>query len=179
MGASVLESGPRAGLTDTDWRSIGATTTLPPRATLTDPARARRVMRFPFSRGEFVVESPGELPAWVAPTVDALGSLLELDAEWDSYGGHAVDPNCVRAALKLAFDVLQDDSPSPSVVPTSQGGVQLEWHTSGVDLEIEVVSPTRLYGYFEDQRARATWEKDLTFDRGPLVEAIASLSRQP
>ena len=117
-------------------------------------------------------------PTWVEPTMKSFGELLELDADWDSHGGNRIDPNCVKAALELAWTVMREDSPSPSVVPTSRGGVQLEWHTGEVDLEIEFVSPTRVYGYFEDHRERTAWELDLTSDLGPLIKAIATLSRQ-
>ena len=179
MVADVLELASREGLPDPDWRSTGAAKTLPARATLTGAARSPRVMIF-FSPGvKFVVETPGDPPTWLEPTVYALCSLLELEAGWDSYGGQPINPNCVKASLELASTVLRDDSPNPSVVPTSRGGIQLEWHTGGVDLEVEIVSPSRIIGFFEDQRAGTKWEKDLTHDLRPLVEAVATLSRQP
>lgn len=168
----------RLGLTDEDWRSTDATTTLPPQATLTEAVRRGRVMRFPFPGGTFVVELPAHPAAWMTPTVSALGALLKLDAGWDSYGANPIDPNCVKAALELVCTVLRDDSPIPSVVPTSRGAVQFEWHIKGVDLEVEFISSTRVHGYFEDQREGTTWELDLTSDLRPLIEAIATLSRQ-
>lgn len=179
MTADVLEPETSERLTDSEWRSIDATTTFPARATLTGAARSPRVMRFPFPGGEIVVETDGDPPAWLEPTIYALCSLLKLEDGWDSYEGQSINPNCVKASLELASTVLRDDSPNPSVVPTSRGGIQLEWHTGGVDLEVEFVSPSRLIGFFEDQRTGTKWEKDLTFDLRPLIEAVATLSRQP
>ena len=56
---------------------------------------------------------------------DKFVRLHELKAGWDSYGAPAIAPEAVAAAQ--GFDV----------VPTSAGGVQLEWHRHGCDLEIE------------------------------------------
>lgn len=176
MTLSVAEQ--RAGnqLTDQDWQVSNPTTTLPVRAMLTETPPGRRVFRFPFDGGELVVEIVGDSPSWEERTVESLGELLRLGADWDSYGAPPVDPYCVLAALNLAFCTFRDDTPDPSVVPTSRGGLQFEWHTGGVDLEIEFLSATRVCGLFEDQVAGTSWEKDLTSDLRPVVDAISTLS---
>ncbi|HEY3241769.1 MAG TPA: hypothetical protein VGM03_00330 [Phycisphaerae bacterium] len=74
--------------------------------------------------------------------------------------------------------VLPDDAPAPAVVPTSRGGLQLEWHTRGIDLEIEFETPHRLRGYFHDHQTHTSWEKDLSADHSALLEAIAILSQR-
>src|SRR3990172_73841 len=109
MTTALREPVTRQGLTDEDWRSSDATTTLPPEARLTEAAMPCHVMRFPFSRGEIVVELPGQPPEWFEPTANALVGLLDLDPGWDSYGGNAIDPDCVRAAIELASTVMRDD----------------------------------------------------------------------
>jgi hypothetical protein len=58
------------------------------------------------------------------------------------------------------------------------GGMQLEWHTRGIDLEIEFTSPNHVLGLFEDQREGVCWEKDMASNIAPLHDVIASLSRQ-
>ena len=174
MTLSVAEPRVRDRLTDQDWQVSNTTTTLPGRATLT---RTRRTLRLPFVGGEFVVEIIGDPPAWAESTVRSLGRLLRLGPDWDTYGGSPVDPACVVAALEFAFGTLRDDTPIPSVVPTSRGGLQFEWHTAGADLEIEFLSATRVCGLFEDHIKGTSWEKDLTSDLGPVVEAISTLSR--
>jgi hypothetical protein len=84
----------------------------------------------------------------------------------------------VAQALELVFKTLRDDSPAPSVVPTSSGGLQLEWHTGGIDLEVEFVSTSRIWGLFEDRVTGEKWEKDLTFDSQPLMKVISTLSER-
>ena len=178
MTLSVAE--PRAGnqLTDQEWQVSNTTTTLSGWATLTQTPPGRREFRLPFDGGEFVVEIVDDPPAWVEPTVQSLGKLLQLGPDWDTYGGSAIDPGCVEAALDMVFGVLPDDTPMPSVVPTSRGGLQFEWHILGVDFEVEFLSATRVCGLFEDAIAGTSWEKDLSFDLRPLVDAISTLSRR-
>lgn len=91
-------------------------------------------------------------------TPELLQQLLKLEPGWDSYGGSPIDPKCVALALKFVSTILPNDTSAPAVVPTSQGGVQLEWHTGGVDLEIEFVSATCIRGLFADCTDGATWE---------------------
>ena len=42
----------------------------------------------------------------------------------------------MRESFSLLRLVMQPNSPSPSVVPLADGGVQLEWHRNKQDLEI-------------------------------------------
>ena len=180
MALSVAEPRIRNRLTDQDWQVSNTTTTLPVWATLTQTPPGRRTLRLPFGQEESVVVGiVVDPPPWVERMVESLGELLRLGLDWDSYGARPVDPKCVVAALNLAFSTLRDDTPAPSVVPTSRGGLQFEWHTGGADLEVEFLSATRVCGLFEDQVTGTCWEKDLTSDLRPLVEAIAALSRKP
>ncbi len=147
--------------------------TLPERATLT--ARTR-VTRLPFDGGMLVIEIPVTQPPWVDPTLRALGEILALRSNWDSYGANPVDPHTAAAVVGLCLETMRSDSPAPSIVPTSRGGVQLEWHTRGVDLEVEIASPGSIHGYFEDHREKSSWDGELTFNLRPLFDALAKLS---
>lgn len=59
-----------------------------------------------------------------------LDRLAELKPGWDSYGAPALS----LAALKVARVMLD----APQVVPTPGGGIQLEWHQDGLDIEIVI-----------------------------------------
>lgn len=178
MASSVLDPPPRNRLSDGDWVGSTTTTITSREATLTGRLPHPRSYRFPFGQRVWVIDISGAIPAWVEPTVRSLDELLGLDAGWDSYGSRRIDLTCALAALKFALDTLRDDSPAPSVVPTSRGGLQFEWHTAGVDLEVEFLSGTRVVGSFEDHVTGLSWEEDLTSNRQPLVDAISSLTRQ-
>jgi hypothetical protein len=63
---------------------------------------------------------------------DAIMDCTRLPPGWDSYDGAPTSQAAAVAALRL-LSVL---TTAPAVVPCSDGGVQLEWHTQGVDIEI-------------------------------------------
>jgi len=69
----------------------------------------------------------------------ALNKITELSQNWDSYGS----PPPTFLAIGLAIDVLTKiDHPSlsaASVVPTSGGGVQLEWSVGSRRFQLEIL----------------------------------------
>ncbi len=72
----------------------------------------------------------------IREVVSELNRALALPRNWDSYRGRCASPTAAKAALSWLIDVLQPALPCPSVVPGSDGSVQLEWHLRGIDLEI-------------------------------------------
>lgn len=43
--------------------------------------------------------------------------------------------------MKILFQFIRPETWPPVVVPTVRGGLQLEWHTQGVNVEVCVESP--------------------------------------
>lgn len=89
--------------------------------------------------------------SWLDEAIEKLNSLLCLDENWDSYGAHRVSLEAVFAAIYVLASVLQENTPLPTFVPTPSGDVQLEWHQSGIDLEVEVNSSGNIEIFFEDE----------------------------
>lgn len=56
----------------------------------------------------------------------SLEELKELPANWDSYGAVTITEAALNTANNLTF------------VPLSNGGIQIELHTGGVDMELEI-----------------------------------------
>jgi hypothetical protein len=63
-----------------------------------------------------------------------MAMLRNLQPNWDSYGAPAIDERCIQKAYWLWRQL----SGEWQVVPCSDGGVQLEQHRDGVDVEIRV-----------------------------------------
>jgi len=103
------------------------------------PVLLRRQRNY-YSRGQaYTVEwqDYGQpLPAWFDPTIQGFVDLLTLPHDWNSYGAGAIDPKIVLYAMTFINGLLVPGIPAPRVVPLSSGGLQLEWHRQGVDLEI-------------------------------------------
>jgi hypothetical protein len=120
------------------------------------------------------VSSP--LPNWFGKTVASLDELSRLPANWDSYGAAPVFQPAIRSAVSLLASVARQDTPAPAVVPTNRGAVLLEWHTRGIDLEVEIQGPNRMHVLFEDSHDRTQWEGDVGADWTRLTECIDRLS---
>lgn len=81
----------------------------------------------------------------VRPTpFQRLDELGNLPPNWDSYGAPEIDKKCIDRARRF-FDFM-------SIVPCSDGGVQVEVHGGGVDMEIEFKPNGRVSLGFEQVR---------------------------
>ncbi len=118
----------------------------------------------------------GEPPSRLMPAIERIVSVGSLQSNWDSYRAMPVDPLCAAAAITFVLNNVNDQMPLPSAVPTSRGGVQLEWHCKGVDVEIEFSSPSRTRFAFEDCRTGETEEQVLFGDFRPLARILQRLS---
>lgn len=65
--------------------------------------------------------------------------LLQLPEGWNSYEAKPVSTEAARAAIAFLAKAASaaPNLPAPAVVPTVPGGIQLEWHRQGMDLEVE------------------------------------------
>ena len=100
----------------------------------------------------------------VREAIRRAATLAQLPNGWNSYGAKPVSPRAVHHATRLLRETacLIPNVATPSVVPTVGGGLQLEWHLRGVDIEIEFGSDGCASWYAED---RATGEAS----EGPVL----------
>jgi hypothetical protein len=121
------------------------------------------------------VERPRRLE-WADEIATRLVAFLDLEPNWDSFG--AVPPRweAVEAAYELLMLISDPTTPTPQVVPTTTGGVQLEWHQSGIDLEVEVNSAFRFSVLYENSSTGELREEELVADLTPLRAWVRRLS---
>ena len=113
-------------------------------------------------------ERPFELPA-ISRSLAVrrrLQQLLGLSPDWDSYGARAIEPAIVAAAQHLLSSIARSEIELPSVVPTSSGGLSLEWHRPTLEftIELEPESGTRqprAVAFFSDDVSGEQWERSL------------------
>jgi hypothetical protein len=116
-------------------------------------------------------------PDWLPEAEEALRKLLSLPQNWNSYGALPIQPQNVQSAIQLLEKLVRSDTPRPIVTPTVRGGVQLEWHTRGIDLEIEIDPPGHYQVLFEDPKADVLLELVLdASDLARLQELLAQFS---
>lgn len=95
-------------------------------------------------------------------TVQTLIELLELPGGWNSYNAKPIRKENVTFAVDLLSRLMHGNTPGPNVVPKVRGGVQLEWHTRGINLEISIDSPDGVKFFAEDiSRSQEAVESDL------------------
>ena len=166
----------RAGLSEIDWMLDATSATSVYQYTLSGLGRSQQT-QVAVPEGRLIIERESEEPAWFPAILRVVGELLNLPENWDSYGARRINPAAVAFALQLLSDTMRPETPAPAVVPTSGGSIQLEWHTRGIDLEIEIKSPGRLYVSYEDHRHGVEWEGELTSDLTRLSDFIVEFSR--
>lgn len=158
--------------------------TVPSRSTTVQPSSATLtglgpcLHNWPSPKAIRLVMEPGSIgaPAWLVKSLDRWNHLLTLPPNWDSYGAECIDPYLVMQALKLLAEVMGTRTPPPQIVPTHEGGVQLEWHEHYIDLEIEVAASSKVSVSFENLKTGANWEGTLSGDLGPVVEFLEVLA---
>jgi hypothetical protein len=119
---------------------------------------------------------PAPPPGWLPLAENDLNELLSLPPNWNSYGARPIDPVIVRAAREMLHRLAQPHTPRPNVVPTVRGGVQLEWHTGGIDLELEFSSPDHVHTYYEEGESSEEADFDARTDLPQLSGLVARLS---
>ena len=67
-----------------------------------------------------------------------LTGLGKLEDGWDGYGSKCPQQTAFTVATMFLYDLEKNGVSRPEIVPTSQGGIQLELHKGGFDLEIEI-----------------------------------------
>jgi hypothetical protein len=140
--------------------------------------RSRHVIQLPI--GVITVDLPNdaEEPTWLLPALESLTETGSLRDNWNSYGARAVSPYSVVFAIRLLAMVMTETMPAPAFVPTRDGGMQLEWHTKGVDLEIFVSPAGRYRASSEDLQSGVEWAGDVTSNLEPIAEVLAKLAER-
>lgn len=127
---------------------------------------------------DVVVEVGHEPHAWLQATIDEMRGLLRLRQGWDSYAACPISPYVVVRALRLLLDSLPDKGPAPQVVPMADGGLQLEWHRRGLNIEVTVPPSGPVEVWYEDVASGD--ERETTLDRVPdiLSNVLGDLTRR-
>lgn len=118
---------------------------VPIERTVSVPARGRTI--------QFKYQDNGDpLPDWFIPVLRGFANVLTLPENWDGEGATKIDRGAVNRAVAAVDQLLVDgEAQAPSVVPTPDSGVQLEWHFGRKDLEVEFCPNGHAEFYYFDE----------------------------
>ncbi len=115
------------------------------------------------------------LPAWFDPLMQGFVDLRTLPPNWNSYGAGSIEERLLNNAMNFVASLLGPNSPAPRVVPLSSGGLQLEWHRQGIDLEVVFDRDEQPFFHYEERANGCESEHVLPQESGLLKSIIGKL----
>jgi hypothetical protein len=113
---------------------------------------------------------------WLEKLESRFNELGKLKPGWDGYSGGSVPFSIARFSAELLQRIFNANLPPPSLVPGSDGSVQIEWHRNGYDIEIDVLAPFDVVAVRHDLRTGKTEELEIVADFTDLAVWINDLA---
>jgi hypothetical protein len=136
---------------------------------------SRRIINFRGTPIMVNVTGVGSVPGWLSSVAEAIERVASLPENWNSYTALPVQlPTAIRG-LQLLGRTMPNNAAPPSVHPTADGGIQFEWTTPEMDVEVEVTPDGRTLALVEDLHTGEEWEDDVTQTPERLYEVLASM----
>ena len=124
---------------------------------------------------ELVQEDPFDI---ILAAIRTALDLVRLPNGWNSYGAKPVSPEAARHTITFLVHTASviPNIAAPAVVPTVRGGIQLEWHQNGMDLEIGFSSSGPTSWYAEDRETGETSEEPVIGHEGTFLQWLNRVS---
>jgi len=107
---------------------------------------------------------------WLQPTLDGVVAALEILPDDRD---RPADPEAALEALEFLAIAAEPDTAPPLVAPLNDGGIQIEWHRGGIDVEVVFSTDPEERGiWVRDQETRVEEEGDL--DPGLFRELVGN-----
>ena len=81
---------------------------------------------------------PHDATLYLVKAIQSLSHLHQLESCWDGRTAEMLTDDACETAVRLLVSLAIPAPPTVQLVPLTDGGVQLEWHAGGNDVEIEV-----------------------------------------
>jgi hypothetical protein len=115
---------------------------------------------------------------WEHVAARRIPELMALPSGWDGYGGKPLARATAYIAINLMAQICRENTPSPSLVPMSGGGVQIEWHLGPIDLEISVCAPGQITVFYTDERQEGESEEfGVVADYEPIGRLVRDVEK--
>lgn len=75
---------------------------------------------------------------WQIAAAKTILGFQSLSDNWDSYGSPRISREVMNFAMGFINYVFLENSPAPTVLPVSGGGIQFEWSKGDREVELEI-----------------------------------------
>lgn len=106
---------------------------------------------------------------WFGIALNRISGLTALAVGWNGYQSHEIRADMAMEAVEFLTRVAYPGIAAPAIVPLSDGGVQVEWHRGGLDIEV-TFSDEDPGVYVEDRQSGESEEL-------PLADAASVIGR--
>ena len=127
-----------------------------------------------FSQHRVVVATQTSL--WMRNLSSRFNEVVSLPRGWDGYTGVPVSFTTAQFAAQMIERLCVSDVPTPSVIPGTDGSVQVEWHTGGYDVELDVLGPLEVEGYRLNQATGEVDELEIESDFSQIAQWISDIA---
>lgn len=114
---------------------------------------------------------------WQREAERRLNEVIRLPVGWDGHQGKPVETTIASYAFTLLEALLaMPGVPLPAITPLSYGGLVLEWHRKGWDVEMEIDAPSSHHLYTRELGSNTEKEFWLGLQLNELREVIRRIS---
>jgi hypothetical protein len=114
--------------------------------------------------------------AWADKVGDRLATLLQLPQGWDGHNGRPVSRSTASYAMHVIAKLVGPGVPAPSIVAGSYGGLQIEWHRKGWDIEFEIIAPNNIFALARNVATGEEEETKVETDLNALQQFVARIA---
>lgn len=132
------------------------------------------IVTFTFPQHRVRIEQPKS--AWMIALQERFNEIVRLPIGWDGYTGIPVPFTTANFAAQIIERLYSKDVEPPSIVPGSDGSMQIEWHVNGYDIELDVLGQVNVGAYRYNHLTKIEEELELEIDFTRIQEWISSLS---
>lgn len=113
---------------------------------------------------------------WAKTINDRLTELTSLPVGWDGYAGQPVSFPCAYFVANMLERLCQENVPAPSLVPGSDGSIQVEWHRNMFDVELDVLDAQNIIATRVNRLNGSEEVVEIQNDFSEIVDWISAIS---
>lgn len=113
---------------------------------------------------------------WMKELASRFDEIVGLSRGWDGYAGVPVSFSTAQFAAQMIERLCVPDVPTPSIVPGSDGSLQVEWHVGGFHIELDVTAPLEVEAYRMNQLTGEEDELDVESDFTQIAQWVSDVA---